>query len=370
MRKAPLLVLARVAALAALAASAALYVHYVNPVDGAFCGADSGCETVRRSGFAYAGSRYVNLPLLGLVAYATVLFSSLGVGRFGRAFVPLSVLGGVLGLALVGAQATLVDAFCWLCLVVDGAAVVVAIAAALSARAEPSPEPLAPGAWAALAVVAMLAPPAWTIVRPVPDVPAALRALWAPGKINVVEFVDYQCPHCRALHPVLKKVVAERADRVHFVRMNMPLKGHPNARTAARAAVCAEHQGKGDAMADALFAAEAVDETANLHTARAVGLDLAALRRCIADPATDARIDRDAEILREAGFLGLPTTYVGAQRIVGSGDEAVFREALDRAERGGGPGGVPLPAFLALVAAAGGVVAWRGRRRRARTGSS
>src|SRR6185503_6117111 len=86
---------------------------------------------------------------------------------------------------------------------------------------------------------------------------AVVRAVYEPGKINVVEFADFECPYCRALHPVLKRVIQDYpADRVHFVRKHVPLEMHELARPAARAAVCTEEQGKGEAMADALVQAE------------------------------------------------------------------------------------------------------------------
>ncbi len=363
MRKGPLLVVARTGALVALAASSALFLHYVNPVDGAFCGAESGCESVRRSSYAYFGSRFANLPLVGLVAFGAVLFTSITTTALSRAFVPLAAIGGALGIALLALQGTAVDAFCWLCVTVDVAAVVVAAAAVATTRAEPGPEPLATHAWTALAGLAVLAPPLWTAVRPVPDVPAAIRALWIPGKVNVVEFVDFQCGACQALHPVLKKLVHERGDRVHFVRRNMPLKSHRQARAAARAAVCAELQGKGDAMADALFSAGDLGDESNVGLAKSLGLDVEKFVRCRTDPGTEARIDGDVRVLQEAGFLGLPTTYVGTERIVGVRDEAVFREALAAAERGDRGGGVPWPLFLGGAAAAVGAVVWRGRSR-------
>src|SRR5271170_7237340 len=74
-RTAPFRAACRVAVLFALAASAALYVQYLNPAQAAFCGLNSGCEAVRKSGFSYFGSPLLSIPLVGLVAYATVFWA-------------------------------------------------------------------------------------------------------------------------------------------------------------------------------------------------------------------------------------------------------------------------------------------------------
>src|SRR5215471_12266119 len=76
------------------------------------------------------------------------------------------------------------------------------------------------------------------------------------GQATVVEYVDFECPFCRRLDDVLAPVLAKYPGRVRVVRKHVPLtKIHPHAEAAARASVCAEAQGQGDAMADALFRA-------------------------------------------------------------------------------------------------------------------
>src|SRR3954451_11336090 len=110
------LVLCRAAVLVALAGSAALYVQYLDPADAAFCGLESGCEAVRKSGFSYFGSRLLSMPLAGLVAYGAVFTASLFAPR-SKLTLGLIMAGGVAAVLLIGAQAFYVHAFCWLCLV-------------------------------------------------------------------------------------------------------------------------------------------------------------------------------------------------------------------------------------------------------------
>jgi hypothetical protein len=72
-------------------------------------------------------------------------------------------------------------------------------------------------------------------------------------------------------------------------------------------------------------------------------------------------MDEDLDLLREAGFEGLPTTYVGSQRFVGVRTEEAWRDAFDRARRGEGDSGVPGPLFVTLLLGLCAAVLWIGR---------
>ena len=63
------------------------------------------------------------------------------------------------------------------------------------------------------------------------------------AKVVLVEFGDFQCPSCAAVHPIVKQIVSEQKD-VLFVFRNFPLPMHQNARKAAEAAEAALSQGK------------------------------------------------------------------------------------------------------------------------------
>jgi predicted DsbA family dithiol-disulfide isomerase/uncharacterized membrane protein len=358
--------LLRLFALVALAASAALFVDYTSPA-AAFCGAGSGCAAVRGSGFGYlvVGGAPIPVPVFGLVGFSALYVASLVERPELRQKLVLALGGGgaLVALLLIALQWFAIESFCTFCVVADVAAIAAGACAVLYARAahgaddeprsksKPGPEAdlLKTWAWVALAALAVAAPLLWPRLRPQPELPAGVLALYQPDKINVVEFADYECPFCRMLHGRLKSLVAEYPGKVNFVRLNMPLQSHPSARDAARAGVCAELQHKGDEMADRLFAAEDLSPEANRRAAQELGLDPAAFDRCVASPETDRMIDAQAKILRDAGFEGLPTTYVGSVRIIGARDEEVFRDALARAERREGEKGIPGPVFLGLL---------------------
>lgn len=383
MRPSGWLFLTQLAICVALGASASLFVHYLDPADSDFCGLRSGCEAIRRSSVSYfLGSKYVSLPLFGLAAFALAFALSTRVGRAGAAppaagitqlwqrpeltLFAVSGLGAVIGLGLIAYQAFALEAFCWLCVITDVAAIVAGGAAfglALASRnsAEPARSVLAAPALWAFAAVVLLAPMLWHAIKPPPKVPPTISSLYQPGKINVIEFADFECPFCRRLHAVLNPLVDAAGERVHFVRLQRPLSQHIYAEHAARAALCAEAQGQGEPMADRLFS-EQLDNDKIVAIAERLRLDPAAFDACMRSEQTSRELERHASLLPDEDFVGLPTLYVGTQRFVGVPSEAALRDAFERASR---PPPVALsgPSYLAGVGLMLALIAVFGRRR-------
>lgn len=384
MARFPWFVLLRLAALVALAGSSALTIDSLSPVP-SFCSASSGCGKVQQSDWADLGG--FPLPVIGLAAFTALFTLSLLPGKRRKLAASVAIAGAVLAVVLLLVQAFVVGAFCWLCVTVDVAAIVAGGAGLLAiltrAPLPPDPDsvpppganatvgetrssdPLRDWAWAALAALAVMGPLLWPSMRPAPDVPPALAAYYVRGKINVIEFVDFECPFCRLLHPELKKVVAEYGSRVNFVRLDLPLEMHPNARGAARAHVCASERGQGDAMADVLFDTDNLEASGLLAAAKKVGLDQAEFQRCLAAPETEAKVKKSERILRDAELLqGLPTTFIGTEMLVGAQDPIALRDAFEKAESGA-ERGVPAWAYVALLLASAGALVFFGRTRRA-----
>lgn len=69
--------------------------------------------------------------------------------------------------------------------------------------------------------------------------------------VTIVEFLDPECEACRAMHPIMKRLLAEYDGKIRLVIRYMPL--HGNAKLAASALEEAREQGKYDEALDALF---------------------------------------------------------------------------------------------------------------------
>lgn len=323
-----------VPALFALAASTVLLVDYTRPVP-IFCAQGGGCEAVKRTAFAHVGG--IPTPAFGVAAFVIlgVLTGLRGAQvRFAQAC--LATFAAVVSVALLGVQFR-IHQFCPYCVVSDVAAVLLFGAAVVRYRSEWDPPPGrgASMATAGLLSASMVVPGALSLVVK-PAVPPAIRAELAktpPGMATVVDFVDFECPWCRRNHKELAPLLKRHAGRVRVARKQVPLPMHLNAINAARASVCADKLGKGDEVADALFATPPsdLDPRGCEDLAKAAGVDLEAYRACVKDPATDARILADSEEFKVAGGHGLPTLWIGVERIEGANDAPVLSGALERA---------------------------------------
>jgi len=347
--KAPWLLILRIAALVALAASAALLSDYLGDSP-SFCGVHSGCGAVRASSYSHvqlAGGKFVPLPAFGVAGFATLFAASF----WSRPLMLIAAgLGGAASLWLFGVQAFVLHQYCWLCITVDLAGALAAVAALALARSkEPSVDAsvlLPPWTWWALAAVLLGAPLLWPRVKASPAVPSQVLGYYQPGKLNVVEFADFQCPACRRFHGILKPALKNYGDRVHFVRLNKPLASHAYARDAAHAAICAEAQGKLEPMADALFATPDLSPGGIDRVAGSVGLDAKSFEACLLAPETDARVERESALLVPPELEGLPTTYIGGKRLLGVRSPEEVEDALERAARGEGNTGVAWYVYL------------------------
>jgi predicted DsbA family dithiol-disulfide isomerase/uncharacterized membrane protein len=330
--------IAVVGAALGLVASAILLVDYARPAP-VFCGLDGGCGAVRHTSLAYP--MHVPLPVFGVSGLLAVGFLALVPGRRARiAQAVLATFGAIVAAGLLVVQAV-IGTFCPYCVVVDSmtiALVGVSIARAVKGWDPPTGQRhvVAGGALLLAAVVAPLSVGFAMKPRPmIPEVILAEMRATPPGKITVVDFADFECPFCRMTHAELSPLLEERKDRVRVVRKHVPLRMHPHAMDAARAACCGEKLGKGEAMADALFAAPKEDLTKEgcEKIALSLGLDAEAFRACLRDAAIDARIKQDSEAFRAAKGHGLPTLWIEGTKLEGAQDREGLAPVLDTAIR-------------------------------------
>src|SRR5215207_9586829 len=72
--------------------------------------------------------------------------------------------------------------------------------------------------------------------------------------IELVEYGDYQCPHCGKAYPIIKALQQKFGSNLKFVFRNFPLSEvHPQARIAAIATEAANMQGRFWKMHDIIF---------------------------------------------------------------------------------------------------------------------
>jgi predicted DsbA family dithiol-disulfide isomerase len=165
-----------------------------------------------------------------------------------------------------------------------------------------------------------------------PPLPIRDELARAPrGTVTIISFTDFQCPFCRRTHAALAPLVAQHHGRVRVVLRHVPLNMHPDARTAARTAVCTELLPNAEAIVDALYQSPDLGGRACEAIAVEGGADREAFARCVADPATEARIDRDTSLFRHIGGDGVPMLYVDRTLLDGAQTRRALEIAIDEA---------------------------------------
>jgi protein-disulfide isomerase len=188
---------------------------------------------------------------------------------------------------------------------------------------------------------------------------------WIQGPENapvtLVEFSDYQCPACAALHPIVKDTLKRTGDYVQFQQRHYIIPGHNKARIAARAAEAAGRQGKFFDMTDIMFTGQNtwIDQlpsdfrTTVIGYARALTLNLDQFQADLDASDVDRMIDTDVRDANNYGITGTPMFVVNGKmltRVPRSVDEfvAVLEEARANAPQ---PSASPSAAASAAASA-------------------
>lgn len=165
--------------------------------------------------------------------------------------------------------------------------------------------------------------------------------------VTLVEYGDYECPHCGRAYPIVKDVRRRLGSRLRFVFRNFPLReSHPHAQHAAEAAEVAGAQGKFWEMHDRLFERQfALDDEYLGEYAGDLGLDVARFRRELAARTYEPRVREDFRSGVTSGVNGTPTFFInGARHDAGWEVEplvAALERAAEAASRRSPPGSEP-----------------------------
>ncbi len=131
------------------------------------------------------------------------------------------------------------------------------------------------------------------------------------AKVTVVEFADYQCPHCQATAEVMKKVESIYANKIQFVFLDYPLSSHHLAFTVAEGAACADAQGKFWEYHYMAFGNQASLTTDSPTIfAKTLGLKMASFTSCLQATSTKAKILQSKKKGDDLHIEGTPTIYI------------------------------------------------------------
>jgi thiol:disulfide interchange protein DsbA len=165
------------------------------------------------------------------------------------------------------------------------------------------------------------------------------------GKIEVVEFFWYECPHCFELEPLLEKWVPKLGKDVQFKRV--PATFNDRWRISARVFYALESMGIEDRLHKPLMDAIHKDRlriTDDRQLAEWLGqqkVDVAKFQAALKSFAVESRLKRADQLVRDAKIDGVPALMVngrylvtaggGSQRMIDTADALVEQSRKDLA---------------------------------------
>ncbi|MBV9573809.1 MAG: thioredoxin domain-containing protein [Acidobacteriales bacterium] len=134
--------------------------------------------------------------------------------------------------------------------------------------------------------------------------------------VTLVEYGDYECPHCGHAYAIVKRIQKHFGKRLRFVFRNFPLAQiHPNAEAAAETAEFAGAHGKFWEMHDLLFENQGeLGGPLFLELSEKLGLAAEPLEQALKDRTYRERVRADFSGGVRSGVNGTPTFFIGAQR--------------------------------------------------------
>ncbi len=188
-----------------------------------------------------------------------------------------------------------------------------------------------------VAVSLLQTPP--VAVKSGPELPSLGADASAP--ITIVEFSDFQCPHCRNGAMILNAVKSRYPRQVRIVYRGYPLDpscnrkmqaggGHTIACEAARAALCSQAQGKFEPYYEKTFEnQDSIVAGKPVEYAKSLGLDPAAFDRCMSSPEIATRVTQDIEEGIQLGVESTPTFFLNGRKIDGAYPVPVWNRMID-----------------------------------------
>lgn len=140
--------------------------------------------------------------------------------------------------------------------------------------------------------------------------------------VTIVEYGDYECPHCQRAHFMLQELMTQLSDQARLVFRNFPLgEIHPHAARAAEAAECAGAQGKFWDMHNTLFEnQQSLEDEDLVGYAAEIGLDLERFQLELFNGMHRPRVREDFIGGVHSGVNGTPTFFINGDRHDGPWD--------------------------------------------------
>ncbi|HEY6847121.1 MAG TPA: thioredoxin domain-containing protein [Terracidiphilus sp.] len=157
----------------------------------------------------------------------------------------------------------------------------------------------------------------------------------------IVEFADFQCPHCKDAQANMEKLATD-FPKARIVYQNYPLPQHKEAAGAAAYGVCVAKQGGSSAFytfaaavfdgQDGLASPDGATLTLNSAVTKA-GLDPVKIAACAKTPATVAEVDASVKLAKDLGVNQTPTLLVNGRQVPANAPYDTIKQIVEYQEK-------------------------------------
>lgn len=152
------------------------------------------------------------------------------------------------------------------------------------------------------------------------------------AKLQLVEFADYQCPHCKAAGEVIARMLKKYPKDLGLTFVDFPINASGISLVVAYGAVCAEQQGKYWEYHDLAFKdQQTLTKDSPAALAKTLKLDEAKFKACMDSGEPKKRVDAGKVEGDRIGVNGTPALYLNGRRVMRYEDDeltAVIEKAL------------------------------------------
>lgn len=153
----------------------------------------------------------------------------------------------------------------------------------------------------------------------------------AKAPLTLVEFADYQCPHCKAAGESVKSILKKYPGKIKLVFMDFPVNASGVSRQVAIGAFCAEKQSKYWEFHELAFSKQRELSPQSPEVfAKDLGLKLDDFKTCLGSPEAQAKVAKDMEEGQKVGVSGTPTLFLNGKKLK-TYEETELGKAIEKA---------------------------------------
>ena len=137
------------------------------------------------------------------------------------------------------------------------------------------------------------------------------------AKVTIVEFSDYQCPHCKEANAVLNELLPKFKDKVKLIHADFPINRSGISKKVAHGAYCAHKQNNYWDYHNLAFAKQKeLTNDSPLKLAMELKLDKQKFTNCLTSKEAITFVDQGLNEAQRLGIHGTPAIFVNGKKLI------------------------------------------------------